>query len=248
MFYNMNSTVPTTEDTGYTMMERLFKNGNITYTLLWDENVTDTSAQDYNKTNNMPTTLLKRTIYYSEMITKAPFNFQTDSDDGTSTSNASSEDVAYSTTKTIKLPITSTDIFSSDTMRTSKQLLDLIADKSPVSDEITNRYIKVANLTHHDTYSDPTFTSWPSWASLSSVVIMCMLLLIMCVIVKLSHNHYSHYGYKLIATGADNKHPYEYIYKPTTSNNNGTSVTGDEEYENTFVGVTMPLLHENTNV
>ena len=88
--------------------------------------------------------------------------------------------------------------------------------------------------------------SWSTWVLFSSLIILAALLLIVCVAVKLCHHH-NNEGYSTIdedpsGPGLGLSQQHQGVYSPYM----GCSL--NLQYENTFVGVSLPILQDNTKV
>ena len=73
----------------------------------------------------------------------------------------------------------------------------------------------------------------------TGVASIVFLIVILLIIFTTKRKHLYH----IIPSTNDNSITYDYIYKPLIG-----SLVLDEEYENTFVGVSIPLLQDNTKV
>ena len=73
----------------------------------------------------------------------------------------------------------------------------------------------------------------------TAVASIVFLIVILLVIFTTRRKHLYH----IIPSSNDRNITYDYIYKPLIG-----SLVLDEEYENTFVGVSIPLLHDNTKL
>lgn len=155
------------------------------------------------------------------------------------------------------------------------EILNDLSNKD-MSRFILDRLTTLINMTSPHSHGDVAGApdagqgQWPSWLLFGILITFCVLICVLCVVLKLcgtGYHNIRYSGYKVIdSSAADNDRyrcqftgdtesrggigSYEQIYQSQMFQN-GLARVGpglDEDYENTFVGISIPLLQDNTKV
>lgn len=102
----------------------------------------------------------------------------------------------------------------------------------------------IANLTDSEPFHGLALSDWASLFLFILVIIVCLFLLFLCVAANMCENTPCHSGYMVLETADRTIHPYDGIYKSMIEYDEDR----DGECDNSFVGISMPVLQDNTRI